>query len=150
LRAAFLALVLAAAATPPKAAFRVRVLSLIQPEDVDRWLKAGFFGRLSIAHRGTVRAGQKTFLPIVAENVPRGASLIADFQVMASDGRVVLRRPACCRASKESAPGVYVLHPSPDLLLLPSDLEGLYTAQAVVWDESGAERRATERLVLMQ
>jgi hypothetical protein len=38
----------------------------------------------------------------------------------------------------------------PELLLLPSDLDGLYTGQAVVWDDSGAERRATERLVLVE
>jgi hypothetical protein len=149
LRVALVALLLAAA-VPPKAAFRPSVLSLAAADDLDRWVQGGFAARLVAAHRGTVRAGQKTLLPIVATSVPRGATLIADFQVTASDGRIVLRRPACCRASQERAPGLYVLHPVPELLLLPSDLEGLYTARAVIWDDSGRERRAIEHLVLVQ
>jgi hypothetical protein len=70
--------------------------------------------------------------------------------VRASDGRVILRRPACCRASRESAPGIYLLEPIPALTFVASDLPGLYTATAVIWDSSGAERRARERLVLLQ
>ena len=85
MKAVLLALLLAAS-PPPQAVFRVRVLSLAKAEDLERWLKGGYFSRLTIAHRGTVRPGQKTFLPIVAEKVPQGATLIADVQIMASDG----------------------------------------------------------------
>jgi len=60
----------------------------------------------------------------------------------------VINRPACCRASRETAPGVYLLEPVPEMTLLPSDPAGLYTATALVRDERGAERLATERVVL--
>ena len=144
-----LALLITTPLLRPPASYKVRVLSLASREDLSRWLQGGFVARLGLGHRGTVRAGQRTFFPIVAEKVPKGAVLVADFQVFGSDGRLVQSRPACCRAIAKVA-GVVVLDPIPDLLLLPSDMEGLYTATATVRDRSGAERRSREHLVLTQ
>ena len=129
------------------ASFKVSVLSVASNADFERWLTGNFITRMRDAHRGPVKAGQVTMFPIVVHKTRPGAVLVADFQVRASDGRVVINRPACCRASKERVAGFYVLDPVPELTLMASDLEGLYTATATVRDETGAERVARERLV---
>ena len=132
------------------ASLKASVLSLASAADLDGWLAGNFLVRLRDAHRGTTRAGQTTLFPIVVQNAPKGAALVADFRVVASDGRVVVNRPACCRARQEKAKGVYVLEPVPELTLMASDLDGLYTATAVVRDEAGTERIARERIVFVR
>jgi len=143
-----LALLLAAGPPrPARAPFKASLLSVASRQDLDRWVTSGALARIRDAHRGTVRPGQTTLLPIVVRNVPRGANLVADLRVVASDGRVVLSRPGCCTASRERAPGLYVLEPVPELVLMAGDLAGLYTATAVVRDASGAQATAREILV---
>ena len=129
------------------ASFKAAVLSVASGADLERWLAGNFLVRMRDGHRGTAKPGQTTLFPIVVQKARPGTILVADFQVRASDGRVVLNRPACCRAAKERVPGVYVLDPVPELTLMASDLEGLYTATATVRDETGAERVARERIV---
>lgn len=123
------------------------MLSVASRADLDRWIESGPLARLRDAHRGTVRPGQPTLLPIVVRNVPRGAALDADLKVVASDGRIVLDRPACCKAAQERAPGLYLLEPVPELTLMPGDLAGLYTVIAIVRDQTGAQATARERIV---
>lgn len=132
------------------ASFKVQVLSFVSRDELDRFVGAGAITRWVLAHRGPIRPGQKTLFPIVVRKVSAGATLVADFQVFASDGRLVLNWPACCRASRESSPNLWLLEPVPELTLLPSDLEGLYTAVAVVRDQAGGQRKASERVVLSQ
>jgi hypothetical protein len=145
-----LALLLAAGpAKPSRPSFKASVLSVISRQVLDRWVEGGVLVRIRDAHRGPLHAGETTLLPIVARNVPKGAELVADFQILASDGRVVLNRPSCCTASRERAPGLYVLEPVPELILMAGDLAGLYTATAVVRDQRGGQVIARERLVSM-
>jgi hypothetical protein len=129
------------------ASFKASVLSVASNAVLERWLAGNFLTRIRDAHRGTAKAGEKTLFPIVVQKARAGSVLVADFEVRASDGRVVLNRPACCRATKERVAGVYVLDPIPELTLMASDLEGVYTATATVRDETGTERVARERIV---
>jgi hypothetical protein len=129
------------------ASFKASVLSVTSTAVLERWLAGNFLVRMRDGHRGPARAGEKTLFPIVVQKARPGSVLVADFEVRASDGRVVLNRPGCCRATKERAPGVYVLDPIPELTLMASDLDGLYTATATVRDETGTERIARERIV---
>jgi hypothetical protein len=134
------------------ASFKVQVLSFVSREELDRFVSGGAVTQLVLAHRGPIRPGQKTLFPIVARKVPPRAALVADFQVHASDGRLLINWPACCRAVGAAAAGsgILLLEPVPELTLLPSDLDGLYTATAVVRDQAGAQRKGKERVVLSQ
>ena len=127
------------------AALIIQVLSFTSAENLDRYVGGGFVTRLVLAHRGPIKPRETTFLPIVVRGAQEGEELEADFQVFASDGRLVLNQPKCCRASKQIYPGIWLLEPVPQLLLLPSDVPGLYTAVATV-----RGKKARERLVLTQ